>query len=496
MGNCSTTPVCQESAPSRQITILLLGLDSGGKTTVVANLNNDSTDSVTPTIGFSSTAVRVGRFEVSFFDIGGGSQIRGIWDRYYAQAHGVIFVVDATAVDRLWEVKESLQNVTKDSRVAGKPMLILANKQDQSGAVDEHALQSHLELGTLLGDRMNTVNVVKSIAISNRGQAKTSLRSAVVWLLEAIDGQYDQISERVKIDTENKRAQEAREKQERAERVRRIREERERQAAQGKEETDAAVQDDQSNPFRPVEEVIKTIEDRVKKSKATTNTITILGETNTGKVLDAAIEHCSSKVDEPGPSLENSTLDSRQCDPRVEQLSHSVEQRRPPVRVVAESEVEEVEYEGSLSNSDTLTNVTEHIDSQGSTPDIANETLQATPSSTANESTQAPVGSGKIARRHGAMFLSRLKRRNRTAPAPEPEVALRERPPPPSKLSWLTPSQPGALEQLPELPRQPQLLPPIRMTKAAPGMQEWPFLLAEDVTVPHSNVRFLPPLAS
>ena len=71
---------------------------------------------------------------------------------------------------------------------------------------------------------------VKSTALGNKGQTRTSLqvRGAVLWLLDAVDGRYGEISERVKVDMEEKRVQEAREKQERAERVRLIREERER----------------------------------------------------------------------------------------------------------------------------------------------------------------------------------------------------------------------------------------------------------------------------
>eukprot|EP00731_Ephydatia_muelleri_P031944 Em0023g451a len=486
MGNCNSASICsaqQGRAPLGQITVLLLGLDKGGKTTVVANLNNDLTESVTPTIGFSSTAVRIGRFEVSLFDIGGGSQIRGIWERYYAQAHGIIFVVDATAVERLGEVRESLQGVIQDPRVTGKPVLILANKQDQSGAVDECELQNRLDLSTLLGDKMNTVHVVKSTALGNKGQARTSLRGAVLWLLDTVDGRYSEISERVKVDTEEKRAQEAREKQERAERVRLIREERERQAAQGREETDgAACQEDQSNPFRPVEEVIKTIEDRVKKSKAAANATTS-GEANTSKVLDTSIQamgQCGPLVGEPGPPVDEQT----------------------PMKVMDESEVEEVKSCSSLSNSESLTDVTERVDSQCSIPDAPNETeMRPTPPLTANRSKQ--VSHGKSKENHdaprGTTFLSRLKHRNRTAPAPEPDsgmTALKEKPPPP-KLSWVTPLQSGALDQLPELPIQLQSLPPVRMTKALPGMQQRSFLLAEDIMdVPHSTIRVLPPLAS
>lgn len=58
-------------------------------------------------------------------------------------------------------MKESLQGVIQDPRVAGKPILILANKQDQSGAIDECELQNRLDLSTLLGDKLNTVHVVR-----------------------------------------------------------------------------------------------------------------------------------------------------------------------------------------------------------------------------------------------------------------------------------------------------------------------------------------------
>ena len=50
--------------------------------------------------------------------------------------------------------------MVQDPRVAGKPLLILANKQDQDGALDECELQNRLDLIALLGDNMNTVNVV------------------------------------------------------------------------------------------------------------------------------------------------------------------------------------------------------------------------------------------------------------------------------------------------------------------------------------------------
>ncbi len=72
----------------REVTLLLVGLDSAGKSTLLANLNGESMDDVTPTVGFSSTTLDVGRCTVTFYDLGGGAKIRDIWKNYYAKVGG------------------------------------------------------------------------------------------------------------------------------------------------------------------------------------------------------------------------------------------------------------------------------------------------------------------------------------------------------------------------------------------------------------------------
>lgn len=58
-----------------------------------------------PTVGLN-----VGRFEafntsLVFWDLGGAASLRGIWDKYFAETHGIIFVLDATDPDRFDEAK-------------------------------------------------------------------------------------------------------------------------------------------------------------------------------------------------------------------------------------------------------------------------------------------------------------------------------------------------------------------------------------------------------
>lgn len=67
----------------RRITLLLLGLDNAGKTVAAKRLAKETTESVVPTVGFSVVNLKFKKFEVALFDLGGGTDIRGIWHKYF-----------------------------------------------------------------------------------------------------------------------------------------------------------------------------------------------------------------------------------------------------------------------------------------------------------------------------------------------------------------------------------------------------------------------------
>lgn len=69
----------------RKITLLLVGLDNAGKTVAAKNLAGEiiDDDNVMPTIGFSIVHLTYKRHSVDIFDLGGSSNIRGIWDKYF-----------------------------------------------------------------------------------------------------------------------------------------------------------------------------------------------------------------------------------------------------------------------------------------------------------------------------------------------------------------------------------------------------------------------------
>ena len=147
------------------MTLVVVGLDEAGKTAAVRGLQGESPRDAAPTSGFSRLSLRQGDFDVTLFDLGGGARIRGIWKNYYSESHGVVFVVDSggdALRRRLQETRDAVAEVLRHPRVAGKPVLLLANKQDQQGALDEAAVIHSLQLEEL-------VNTLRHIRVTAAG---------------------------------------------------------------------------------------------------------------------------------------------------------------------------------------------------------------------------------------------------------------------------------------------------------------------------------------
>ena len=86
--------------------------------------NTEKPEDVAPTIGFQDVDFKVGKTQVTMFDLGGGKNIRDIWYNYLAEVHGVVYVVDSSEPHRLSECRHVLNNLVEDPRVGGKPLLL------------------------------------------------------------------------------------------------------------------------------------------------------------------------------------------------------------------------------------------------------------------------------------------------------------------------------------------------------------------------------------
>lgn len=132
--------------------IVLLGLDSAGKTTVLYRLKFNEFVNTVPTIGFNSEKIRLSSakgLSVHFWDVGGQEKLRPLWKSYSRGADGIIYVVDSVDVERLEEARAELHKVTKLSENQGAPLLVIANKQDLPRSLPVSAVEKKLALHEL-----------------------------------------------------------------------------------------------------------------------------------------------------------------------------------------------------------------------------------------------------------------------------------------------------------------------------------------------------------
>jgi GTPase SAR1 family protein len=160
-----------------------------------------------PTHGFErSTAVARG-FKVQFFGLGGAAKIRGYWDNYYDEAHAILFVVDASDAARLNEAAAVFAEVRAAGRAVGKPILVLANKQDLDNPLSATELAIKLQLDP---DNTNS-KIVRCTALAekNNGVPDPAIEQGFDWLLGAVDGDLANLDDRIKVDKAARKVEEA-----------------------------------------------------------------------------------------------------------------------------------------------------------------------------------------------------------------------------------------------------------------------------------------------
>ena len=127
------------------IHVLVIGLDHAGKSTLLEHIKTVYSrvqglpaDKITPTIGMNLGKFMHKGTRVVMWDLGGQLKMRAIWERYYREAQGVVFVVDAADPARLHEAKAAYDAACSSPALQDVPIMIFANKQDIPGAVSLH----------------------------------------------------------------------------------------------------------------------------------------------------------------------------------------------------------------------------------------------------------------------------------------------------------------------------------------------------------------------
>ena len=59
---------------------------------------------------------------MNFWDLGGQDDLRSLWEKYYEESHGIIFVVDSCDEARIDNVRKTLESVLLNDKIHGLPV--------------------------------------------------------------------------------------------------------------------------------------------------------------------------------------------------------------------------------------------------------------------------------------------------------------------------------------------------------------------------------------
>jgi len=130
--------------------VLILGIDNAGKTTYLEqtktkfnkNYKMMNPVKITTTVGLNIGKIDHENTRLNFWDLGGQEELQSLWDKYYAESHAVIYIVDSSDQDRMDESKLAFDQMIANDSLCGVPLLLLANKQDLESCLSVKAIKN------------------------------------------------------------------------------------------------------------------------------------------------------------------------------------------------------------------------------------------------------------------------------------------------------------------------------------------------------------------
>ncbi|KAI9850539.1 MAG: ADP-ribosylation factor, Arf Arf6 [Vezdaea acicularis] len=151
---------------SKEMRLLMLGLDAAGKTTILYKLKIGQDVTTIPTVGFNVETVTYKNVKFNVWDVGGQDKIRPLWRHYFSGTQGLIFVIDSSDRDRIDEARQEMHRIIGDREMKESLLLVFANKQDIKGAMTPAEVTEKLQLNKL---KDKIWYVVPSCATSGEG---------------------------------------------------------------------------------------------------------------------------------------------------------------------------------------------------------------------------------------------------------------------------------------------------------------------------------------
>lgn len=161
-----------------QFKILLLGLREAGKTAILYLLKLGEQVKPIPTIGYNSETIIYKGISFNLFELGGEKKFRSFWKHYYHDTQGIIFVVDSNDETSLEEAGCEFRKLAFDESIAHTSILVMANKQDLSGALSPKKIAEIMEINQIDNHK---IKFIKTSVVNGTGFQK-----AFDWFVERV----------------------------------------------------------------------------------------------------------------------------------------------------------------------------------------------------------------------------------------------------------------------------------------------------------------------
>ena len=126
-----------------------MGLDSGGKSTLLSRLQQGVIMDTSPTVGFNVGTLELDKnTSLTVWDVGGQRTMRPNWKYYLEGCKALVFVVDSSNRERMGEAQKALKKVLADENMKGVPLMVLANKKDLPNTMTIREVSNQLDLNS------------------------------------------------------------------------------------------------------------------------------------------------------------------------------------------------------------------------------------------------------------------------------------------------------------------------------------------------------------
>jgi GTPase SAR1 family protein len=179
-------------AEGKIISIVVLGLQGAGKSTMISVLKGSPHQTCRPTMGFKPTTMAYRSHSIQFFDVGGSPNMRKIWSNYFHDAHGVIFVIDnpKTGDPRTAEALDIARETLQHKYLIDKPTMILVNHKNDDVVLD-------VEAAKVLLDSPNRILQNMNLLVSTSELSNNPIQAGMADLLDSILGNYEKLARRL-----------------------------------------------------------------------------------------------------------------------------------------------------------------------------------------------------------------------------------------------------------------------------------------------------------